>query len=211
MFSVHAINEANRHLYGDCLEQYFRLRHTIYVEGRGWEALRRPDGREIDAFDTSHATHLLGLTETGEVVAGSRLVPTVQPHLMSEVFPELARYGVPRDEATLEWTRFFVVDRLRESHRPSRAAGFMYCSIVEFCVASDVDRLTVVCEEYWFERLASIGWKPARLGAGIEHDGDRIVGLISEMSSDALACTRRFFDIDGSVLSNTKVDLARAS
>jgi acyl-homoserine lactone synthase len=211
MFSVHVINEANRHLYGDCLEQYFRLRHAIYVEGRGWQALKRPDRREIDAFDTPHATYLLGLTETGEVVAGSRLVPTMRPHLMSEVFPRLARYGVPRDKATLEWTRFFVVERLREPHRPSRAAGLMYCSIVEFCLASNVDRLTVVCEEYWFERLASIGWKPTLLGAGIERDGDRIVGLISEMSSDALACTRRFFDIGAPALSNSKPDLARAS
>lgn len=87
----------------------------------------------------------------------------------------------------------------------------MYCAIVEFCLANGVDRVTVVCEDYWFARFASLGWKPVRLGAGVERDGELIVGLINEMSADILERTCRFFDLDTPVLIHPEVGMARAS
>ncbi len=46
------------------LEEMHRIRHRIYVEGRGWKALRKSDGREVDEFDTDDAVYLLGLSRT---------------------------------------------------------------------------------------------------------------------------------------------------
>ncbi len=83
---VHAIHAGNRHHYDDALEQHYRIRHDIYVGERKWMDLARPDGREVDQFDTEHAVYLLAM-EGDQVVGGSRLVPTLEPHLMSEVFP----------------------------------------------------------------------------------------------------------------------------
>lgn len=200
MFSVHPVTAANQTEYRDQLDQYFKLRHDIYVEGRGWRELKRPDGREIDAFDTEQATHLLGITPDGEVVAGSRLVPTLAPHLMSEVFPELADGGVPRRADVFEWTRIFVVERLREPGRPSRASGMMYCAIQEYCLTRRVSQLSIVCEDCWHRRLSSFGWKPRRLGEPIKRDGAVIAGLIVEVSDRALMATRQFFGISGSAL-----------
>jgi len=48
---IHVISAVNRHLYEDVLEQHFRIRHEIFVEERKWEALRKPDGREIDTYE----------------------------------------------------------------------------------------------------------------------------------------------------------------
>ena len=73
--------------------------------------------------------------EGEEVVCGSRLVPTHHPHLMSEVFPELANVkGLPRSADIFEWTRIFVVLAERESGRLCKAAGVVYCGILEFCL-----------------------------------------------------------------------------
>ena len=41
-----------RRLYARLLDDYFRIRHDIYVVERKWTELARPDGREIDQFDT---------------------------------------------------------------------------------------------------------------------------------------------------------------
>ena len=92
MMEVHVIRRENRHLYADILENYFRLRHQIYVVERKWMELERPDKREIDQFDTDDTVYLLGL-DGRAIVAGMRLVPTTSPTLLSELFPALALNG----------------------------------------------------------------------------------------------------------------------
>ena len=55
MPEIHVVTKHNRHLYEGYFDPYFRLRHDIYVKQRKWMALDRPDGREIDQFDTEDA------------------------------------------------------------------------------------------------------------------------------------------------------------
>ncbi len=86
---IHVVTRENRHLYTSRLEEYFRVRHEIYVEERKWEELRRPDGLERDQFDTDDATYLMAI-DRDRVVGGVRLVPTDRPTLLSDVFPYLA-------------------------------------------------------------------------------------------------------------------------
>jgi acyl-homoserine lactone synthase len=200
MFHIHAVDRSNRGAYRDELEQHFRLRHDIYVGERGWHDLTRPDGREVDAFDTDDAVYLLGILPGRGVVAGSRLVPSLKPHLMSDVFPELAPQGVPRANDIFEWTRIFVVPALRQSGTPCLAAGIVYCGIVEFCLQRNVSRLSIVCETYWIGRLAALGWNPQPLGPPIGHRGETIIGLIVDMGAAELEAVRRAYGISRSVL-----------
>ena len=52
----------------------------------------------------------------GQIIAGSRFIPTTEPHLLSEVFPHLCtRNGVVRDSAVFEWTRGFIIPEYRET------------------------------------------------------------------------------------------------
>ncbi|MER3356504.1 MAG: acyl-homoserine-lactone synthase [Hoeflea sp. D1-CHI-28] len=200
MFHVHIVDRSNRSAYSRYVEQMFRLRHEIYVGERAWSDLERADGREVDAFDTDDAVYLLGLDSDKGVVAGSRLVPSLKPHLLSDVFPQLAPHGVPRADRIFEWTRIFVVPGLRCPGQPCLAAGIIYCGIVEFCLKTKVSKLSVVCEPYWFDRLARLGWRPQRLGPPILHHGEPIVGLVLDMSPVALARTRQVYAIDREAL-----------
>lgn len=200
MFRVHVINKFNKDSYADQLEQQFRLRHEIYVGERGWMDIARPDGREIDEFDNDDAIYLLGITTGGEVVGGSRLVPSLKPHLMSEVFPNLAPDGVPRSAKICEWTRIFIAPAMRSPSRPALAAGLIYCGIQEYCVQSQIENLSIVCETYWIDRLASLGWKPRLLGPVYAHQGSDIVGLITDTNTGALNATRSFYGIEKPVL-----------
>ena len=200
MFHVHVVDRSNRGAYRDELEQHFRLRHEIYVGERGWYDLDRPDGREVDAFDTEDAVYLLGILPGHGVVAGSRLVPSLQPHLMSDVFPQLAPHGVLRANDIFEWTRIFVVPALRRRGSPCVAAGIVYCAIIEFCLLKDIRQLSIVCETYWVDRLAKLGWNPRPLGEPIEYRGETILGLVVEMGEPALKTTRQVYAISDSVL-----------
>ena len=71
---IHIVTPENEHLYRKQMAQVFRLRHKVFVEEMGWKALAKPDGREIDQFDTKHAVHMLYL-EGGEVLGYQRLLP----------------------------------------------------------------------------------------------------------------------------------------
>jgi acyl-homoserine lactone synthase len=200
MFHIHIVDRSNRGAYRDQLEQHFRLRHEIYVGERGWFDLARSDGREMDAFDNEDAVYLLGIIPGRGVVAGSRLIPTLKPHLMSEVFPELALDGVPRVNDIFEWTRIFVVPALRQPGTPCLAAGIVYCGIIEFCLRRSISQLSIVCETYWVGRLAKLGWNPQPLGPAMEHRGETIIGLIVDMGEAALETTRQAYAISRSVL-----------
>jgi acyl-homoserine lactone synthase len=200
MIKVHAVHQGNRHLYEDAVEQHFRIRHDIYVGERRWMDLARPDGREVDQFDTDEAVYLLAMEED-RVVGGSRLVPTMEPHLLNDVFPRLANVrGVPRQPGIFEWTRIFVIPAKREGGRLCTAAGIVYCGILEFCLHQAIEQLSVVCEAYWIPRLLALDWTPRLLGEPIEKDGMTVVGITCDMTEAALARTRATYGISGSVL-----------
>jgi N-acyl-L-homoserine lactone synthetase len=91
MAELHVVCETNRHLYESVLDDYFRIRHQIYVVERAWKELERPDGREIDQFDTPRAIYLMAM-EGRRVVGSHRLVPTDGPTLMSS---RNSPYGSP--------------------------------------------------------------------------------------------------------------------
>lgn len=200
MFRIHIVDWIVRDRYAGHLERYFRIRHAIYVEKRRWEAIARPIGMEIDAFDTRDAIYLLGIDGRSNIVGGSRLVPTLKPHLLADVFPILAQGGVPRAADIFEWTRFFVAPELAETGRPSKAAGVVLCGLLEACLTLRISKLSVVCEAFWPERLQALGWEIAILGDVLNHPDGDIVGLLINVTDEALASTRKIYRIDEPVL-----------
>lgn len=157
---IHVISAFNRHLYEDVLEQHFRVRHEIFVEERKWEALRKPDGREIDTYDNEDAIYLLALDHR-RVLGGSRLYPTTKPTMMSEIFPHLAAVrGCPSDPLVWEWSRFFV-------SRERRDGAFnlqLMAAAQEFCLDQGIERLCLVMETWWLPRFQDIGFVVTPLG-----------------------------------------------
>lgn len=203
MFKIHIVTWSNRKAYQAHLEQYFFIRHEIYVEGRKWREIERPIPFEIDAFDTERAIYLLGIDAEGNIGGGSRLVPTTGPHLLSDVFPILAAAHPPRGPDIFEWTRFFVSPSLRKTGSPSLAAGIILCGVLEACLALKVTQISVVCEAFWPERLRKLGWSITQLGQVLDHPHGRIVALLINVSAKALASTRTAYGLgDVSVLAN---------
>ena len=100
---------------------------------------------------------------------------------------------MPRGENLFEWTRFFVIPELREPRRSCRAAGIVYCGILEFCLGRQIRTLSIVCDDYWFDRLAALGWNPQRLGKPLAPGRAIIVGLTVDMTPAALVTTRRAY------------------
>ena len=202
MVRIHLVTWDNRKHYRKVLERYFRIRYDIYVKQRRWRAVARPINIEIDAFDNEHTLYVLALDTNGRIVGGSRLVPTLEPHLMSEVFPVLAGGRPPRAAEIYEWTRFFVVPSLRTHGTPSPIAGLVLCGLLEVAQRLGIRQISVVCETFWPKRLRALGWTLTELGDVLEHPDGDIIALLIDVAPEAVEQTRRAYGISGVILAD---------
>lgn len=189
---VHVIRHDNRHLYLEVLEDYFRLRHQIYVVERKWTALDRPDKREIDEFDTNETVYLLGL-EGRSIVAGMRLVPTTAPTLLSDLFPKLSLAGPIRRPDVYELSRIFVVPNRRGEHAGPRAEAVIQAAAMEYGLSIGLSAFTIVLESWWLPRLLDQGWAARPLGLPMDIESMWTIAVMVDVNEQAWTeiCVRR--------------------
>ncbi len=189
---VHVIRRDNRHLYSEILEDYFRLRHQIYVVERKWSALDRPDKREIDQFDTDETVYLLGL-EGRSIVTGMRLVPTTAPTLLSDLFPKLSLDGPIRRADVYELSRIFVVPKRRGEHAGPRAEAVIQAAAMEYGLSMGLSAFTIVLESWWLPRLLDQGWVARPLGLPLDIESMSTIAVMVDVNEQAWTeiCIRR--------------------
>jgi acyl-homoserine lactone synthase len=197
---IHVVDSGNYQSYADQLHAHYKLRHEIYVKERRWTELARADGLERDQFDIDRATYILAIDDDC-VVGGSRLISSLEPHLLSEVFPHLASVrGLPRAPDILEWTRMFVVKERREGRNMGQTAGKVICGVLEHCLANGVSGLTAIIEMWWLPRFHDMGWTVKPLGLPELISGEWSVAVLFPIDGQVLATTRAAHHIGGPVL-----------
>jgi acyl-homoserine lactone synthase len=187
---VHVMNAGNVAYYKVEKAQAHRLRHQVFVEERHWEALRKSDGYEIDQFDTDDATHILAIEE-GAVVGYSRLLPTVGPHLLSDVYPFLARRPIPRAPDVFEWTRYCVSPRKRGETAIGNVGSRVLFGVLLYAYTEGVGRLTMETDPLWATRFFDFGFDVEPLGLPQTLDAEPVVALAITITGAAIDRCRR--------------------
>jgi acyl-homoserine lactone synthase len=194
---IHLINQANAKFYRSELDSLFRLRHELYVRRRGWSAIDRGDGLEKDQFDTDAALYLLGLDDaSGEILAGTRLMPTMGPHLMADVFPHIVTGDVPRGPDILEMTRYFTTPNRRNPRQMKRMGSEVLCAMFEYGLEEGINYITVVCDTFFLPGMQECGWKVEPLGLPHNYGEGSCIAVKFEVSERVLASTRTARGID---------------
>jgi acyl-homoserine lactone synthase len=194
---LYLIDRRNRRAFDSQIEAMHRIRHQLYVDGRGWRALARPDGREVDQFDTDAATYLLSLDGDGEVLGGIRLLPTTGPHLMRDVFSHIVTWGrVPSDDRIYEMTRLFLWRSAGGETRPKNA-GEILCATLEFALLRRLSHISVVCDTFFLPRLLENGWKVHHLGLPTQYEEGSCIAILLEVSAEQLQRSRSRRGITG--------------
>jgi acyl-homoserine lactone synthase len=193
---IHVISAANRHLYEDVIEAHYRIRHDIFSGERGWKALTRPDGREVDAYDNEDTVYLLAM-EDERIVGGNRLYPTLRPTMMEEVFPHLASVrGIPSGPTTWEWSRLFAI----KERRDSKLYFELMASLHEFCLDEGITELSGVMETWWLPRLQQLEFTVHPLGLPDLVENQMTMAARFVISADTLHHIKAMANIKGSVL-----------
>ena len=181
------------------LEDAFRLRHKVFVEERGWTALRREDGREFDQFDTPATVHQIALID-GIVAGYQRLNPTTGPHLLSEVHPHMCDREYERGPHAWEWSRYSVSRAHRKDSRYSDVASALLIGAVEWALPNGVRQFVIELHPVWITRFLELGFKVMPLGLPVEFDGDPTVAVEVRFEEQTLHIMRSTRGIHGLVL-----------
>ena len=191
---VHIINIGNASLYAPELDQAYQLRHRVFVEERGWECLRSANGRDIDQFDNGCAVHVL-LIERDQVVGYSRLLPTTKPHLLTDVYPQLAQRPIPRGEEVFEWSRYCISREKRGDGIIGNTGSQLLYDVMGYALMEGITRLTMQTDPIWITRFLDFGLSVEALGLPQDFGGELAVALSIGISDTALAQCRRMLRV----------------
>lgn len=192
---LHVVNAGNASLYKSELRQAHRLRHRVFVEERHWEALRKPNGHETDQFDTPAAIHVMAI-DSGAVVGYSRLLPTIEPHLLSNVYPNLANRPIPRGSDIFEWTRYCVAPERRGGSAIGNVGSRLLYGVLEYSFREGIKWLTMETDPIWITRFFDFGFEVEPLGLPQELDREPVVALAVGLSERAVTKCRRLLRLD---------------
>ena len=158
------INRYNRQKYRPLLQSMFRQRKSVFVDTLGWDLDVIDGDMELDRFDTDYTNYVI-CTDDGENCLGSmRLIPTMQPHFMSEDFPHMCLEGVPRGVDIWESTRSSCYHAGESSQGVNKIMSELYYGMIESSVLFGYKQITFIANMKIVAGLARIGWDMIPLG-----------------------------------------------
>lgn len=180
------------------LNQIFSYRYSVFVERLKWTLPDAAAGLEVDQFDRDSTYHVC-LRDAGAIVGYGRLLPTMAPYLLSEVFPELMDVAsIPRSSSVWELSRVCSVD-LRSPSEHRRQADFggfqaVLRAAVQCALEHDVKRLIAVSAVAMERLLSRLGVNASRASPAMQLHGHSVVAFwieLDDITKNALGITFR--------------------
>lgn len=153
-----------------------QYRHKVFIEHLGWQ-LDTPEGIERDQFDTGSAVYVVSTQANGGINGCARLLPTTEPYLLADVFPELLNGMTPPARPDIwELSRFAAVDF--DARPTTRSGQFSSDIAVQLlhesvrCAREQGARRLITVSPLGVERLLKrTGLKSHRAGPPVVVDG----------------------------------------
>lgn len=180
------------HLHPEIFDAVFALRHKVFVEEMGWTDLAAPDRRERDRFDDEHAVHHIAVRD-GVVLGYQRTLPTMRPHLLTEVLPHLCEGAAPRGPEHWEVSRYCVTPAAREGRRAVGSVGSeLIVGVVEWALANGIKSLVYEFEANWLLRAVQLQFFVRPLGLLHQIGTQQIIAAELQITPHTLATIREF-------------------
>jgi N-acyl-L-homoserine lactone synthetase len=158
------------------LKNMFASRKRVFVDLLKWNVPVLDGQFEIDQFDDEHAVYLIVADDDGRHLASARLLPSVRPHILGDLFPTLADHAVPIGIDTWEITRF-CLDRALTARERRDARDALVVGLVEHALSAGIARYTAIAGIGWVQQILAFGWECWPLGVARELDGETLAAL----------------------------------
>ncbi|WP_050386514.1 acyl-homoserine-lactone synthase [Bradyrhizobium pachyrhizi] len=156
--------------YGDftnLLIEMHQLRFRVFKTRMEWD-VHISGELEIDEFDSLHPAYLTQISEEGGVQGTVRLLPTLGPTMLREVFPVLlANQPAPSSPHIWESSRFATdvpPDAPKGQHGIARATYELFAGMVEFGLSRRLTDIVTVTDVRMERILRRAGWPLRRIG-----------------------------------------------
>lgn len=124
---------SERRIHAELFEQYFRLRHDVFIKGRGW-SLPAGNGLEVDQYDDAAAVYFLDVSDEKRIQGAIRITPTVKSSLIADYFAHLVENGeLPRSPTIYECTRYIVIPPRKSRDDNRLAKSRIIGAMLEWC------------------------------------------------------------------------------
>ncbi|MFB0875924.1 MULTISPECIES: acyl-homoserine-lactone synthase [unclassified Sphingobium] len=180
---IHVIDNHLAPAHRPLLQSMFTDRKRLFVDLFGWE-IPVVDGQyEIDQFDNDHTVYVIAADEDGTHEASIRLFPTVQPHMLSTLFPHLCPLGVPTGETTWETTRLCLPQRHGAARR-RELRNMLFSTVIDLALKRKIERLTGLIPEPFRKELLAMGWRAEPLGPAAPMPGGPVGAFMVHVRPD---------------------------
>lgn len=178
----------------DLADDIYRFRHSFFVEQLKWEACRKPDGRERDQFDGPDCLHVV-CREGSEIVSYARLLPSIRPHLLTHVYPQILQGGTaPSGPRIYEWTRHAVAAKKRELKGANSFSRAAFGAVAQVVDSLDLEGLLVQTHPVIVERLMDMGWDVEPLALPALYDGAMLMPIYARLTPHTISVGRAACD-----------------
>lgn len=194
------VNSENRSLFASELVDMHRQRKAVFVDGQGWQVPVIGD-MEVDDYDEADTTYLIAKADprSTEVLASARLLPTVRPHLMTDLFARACDGHAPRGPYIWEVSRFCVNPVICMRRKRVELLWEMACGVMETALLHAVEKVTFVANAALLPLALDCGWQCARLGPTLPDGDDEITAVAASITPDGLRSVRRRLGVDAPV------------
>ncbi|WP_316397817.1 acyl-homoserine-lactone synthase [Bradyrhizobium sp. 33ap4] len=187
---------------GDLADMH-RLRYRVFKQRLDWNVQVSGD-MEVDEFDVLKPVHLLYRSMHGRIQGCVRLLPSIGPTMLRDIFPILLDgQRAPRSAQVWESSRFALDlpgDAPKAGGGLAAATYELFAGMIEFGLATELVEIVTVTDARMDRILRRAGWplrsigKPRPLGNTIA-----LAGYL-EVSTEALERIREAGRISGPVL-----------
>jgi N-acyl-L-homoserine lactone synthetase len=180
-----------------------RLRFRVFKERLNW-VVEVENGAERDAFDLIGPVYLLQRGPDGGVQGCVRLLPTIGPNMLRDVFPDLLACAcAPAGKEIWESSRFALDLQPGAAETASGIASATYelfAGMIEFGLSMSLIDIVTVTDLRVERILRRAGWPLRRIAEPRIIGRTQAVAGYLEVSHEALLSVRRASGIDRPVL-----------
>jgi N-acyl-L-homoserine lactone synthetase len=159
----------------------FRDRKRVFVDLRKWDVPVIDGEYEVDQFDGPRTVYCIAIDERGSHRGSIRLIPTNEPHILGDIFPDLCEGQVPTGADIWELTRGCLSPSLRASER-RLVRNALTTAVVEYARLRRISAYTCIADSGWLSQVLALGWDCRPLGLPRRLDRTMTGALLIEIS-----------------------------
>jgi N-acyl-L-homoserine lactone synthetase len=185
------------------LAEMHRLRYRVFKQRLDW-SVRTCGDMEADEFDVLRPVHLLNRSTDGRIQGCVRLLPSIGPTMLRDVFSVLL-HGQPAPRGAQIWeSSRFALDVAKDATKArgglARATYELFAGMIEFGLSNYLTEIVTVTDIRMERILRRAGWPLRPIGAPQLLGNTMALAGYLEVSNGALDRVRRCGDISGPVL-----------